>query len=129
MILTMIQCPHQLWSVSFHSLPASSSSSLSPDVTLLNLLLLLFTHFTNAFTFLPVTVEHISGRANLRSVECHDMLFPSTRTQLGRRSLHVAAPTVKNALPSQLRFLSISRGQFRAGLKTHRFIQAYGHLR
>jgi len=25
--------------------------------------------------------------------ECHDMLVPSTRTQLGRRSFHVAAPS------------------------------------
>ena len=46
------------------------------------------------------------------------MLVSSTRTQLGRRSFHVAAPTVWNVLPSQLRSSSISRGQFRAGLKT-----------
>ena len=34
------------------------------------------------------------------------------------------APTVWNALPSQLRSSSISRGQFRDGLKTHLFTQA-----
>ena len=53
------------------------------------------------------------GRANLRSAESHDMLVPSTRTQLSRRSFNVAAPAVWNALPSQLRSSSISRGQFR----------------
>ena len=47
------------------------------------------------------------------------MLVSSTRTQLGRRSFHVAAPAVWNALPSHLRSSSINRGQFRAGLKTH----------
>ena len=62
--------------------------------------------------------------ANLHSAERHDMLVPSTRTQLGRRSFYVAAPAVWNALPSS----AISRGQFRAGLKTHLFTQAYGHL-
>jgi len=45
------------------------------------------------------------------------MLVPSSRTQLGRRSFHVAAPIVWNALPSQLLSSTISRGQFRAGLK------------
>ena len=73
-------------------------------------------------------VAGISGRANLGSAERHDMLVPSTRTQLGRRSFHVAAPTVWNVLPSQLRSSSISRGQFRAGMKTRLFTQAYGHL-
>ena len=68
------------------------------------------------------------GRENLRSAESHDMLVPSTRTQLGRRSFYVAAPPVWIALPSQLRSSYISRGQFRAGLKTHLFTQAYGHL-
>jgi len=51
------------------------------------------------------------------------MLVPSTRIQLGRRSFHVAAPTIcmERASISPL----ISRGQFRAGLKTHLFTQAY----
>ena len=31
------------------------------------------------------------------------MLVPSTRTQLGRRNFHVAAPAVWNALPPHLR--------------------------
>jgi len=71
------------------------------------------------------TSKHIiTGRANLRSAEGHDMLVPLTRTQVGRRSFHVAAPAVWNALPPHLRSSSISRGQFRAGLKTHLFTQA-----
>ena len=67
----------------------------------------------------------LSGRAHLRSAERHDISVPSTRTQLGRQSFHVAAPAVWNVLPSQLRSSSISRGQFKAGLKTHLFTQAY----
>jgi len=83
--------------------------------------------FHTHFTIIIISII-ISGRANFRLAESHDMLVPSTRTQLGRRSFHVAAPTVWNALPSQLRSSSISRGQFRAGLETHLFTHAYGHL-
>ena len=43
-------------------------------------------------------------------------------------NLHVDAQAVWNAFPSHLRSPSISRGQFRAGLKIHLFTQAYGHL-
>ena len=71
-----------------------------------------------------ILVPSISGQAN-RSTERHDMLVLSTRIQLGRRNFNVAAPTVWNALPSQVCSSSISRGQFRAGLKTHLFTQAY----
>ena len=70
----------------------------------------------------------ISGRENVRSAEHHDMFVPSTRTQLDRRSFRFAAPAVWNALPSQLRSSSISRGQFRTGFKTDLFTQAHGHI-
>jgi len=66
-----------------------------------------------------------SGKSSFGRKPRHDS---STRTQLGRRSFHAAAPAVWNALPSHPRSSSISRGQFRAGLKTHIFTQAYGHL-
>jgi len=66
-------------------------------------------------------VGQIFVRQNATS---HDMLVPSTRTQLDRRSFHVAAPAAWNALPSQLRSSSISREQFRDGLKTHLVTQA-----
>jgi len=68
---------------------------------------------------------HHSGdtfsRADFRSVHCSDMFVVRTRTQLGRQSFHVAAPTVWNTLPFRLLSPSISRGQFRARLKTQLF--------
>jgi len=85
-------------------------------------------HCPAYFNNICIPVTGISGQANLRPAERHDMLVPSTRTQLGRRSFHVPAPTVWNALPPHLRSLSINRGQFRAGLKTHLFTQAYRDL-
>ena len=85
-------------------------------------------HCPAYFNNVCIPVAGISGRAHLRLAERHDMPVPLTRTQLGRRSFHVAAPAVWNALPSHLRSPSISRGQFRAGLKNHLFTQAYGHL-
>ena len=72
-------------------------------------------HCLAYFNNVCIPVAGISGRANRRSAELHAMIVPSTRIQLGRRSFHVEAPTVWNALPSQLRSSSISRGQFRAG--------------
>jgi len=81
-------------------------------------------HCPAYFNNVCILVAGISGRANLRSAERRDMFVPLTRTQLGRRNFHVAAPTVWNALPSQLCSSSISRGQFTAGLKTHLFTQA-----
>ena len=85
-------------------------------------------HCPAYFNNVCIPVAGVSGRAHLHLAERHDMLVPSTRTQLGRRSFHVAAPAVWNTLPSHLRSPSISHGQFRAGLKTHLFTQAYGHL-
>ena len=57
-----------------------------------------------------------------------DMFAPWTRTQLGRRSFRVAAPTVWNTLPLHLRSPSIIPGQFRAALKIYLFNQAYTSL-
>jgi len=57
--------------------------------------------------------------------ERRDMLVPRTRTELGRRSFPVAAPTVRNSLPAHLRSTLISRRQFRDGLKSHLFADAY----
>jgi len=80
------------------------------------------------FTDVCIPVADISSRSNLRSTQRGDMVVPWTRTQLGRRSFHVVAPVVWNALPVYLRSTSISRGQFRAGLKTRLFDQAYNIL-
>jgi len=74
-------------------------------------------HCPAYFDNVCILVAGISGRANLYSAERHDMLVPSTRTQLGRWSFCVAALAIWSASPSQLRSSSISREQFRAGLK------------
>jgi len=81
-------------------------------------------HCPAYFNNVCIPVSGVSGQAHLHSTERHDMLVPSTRTQLGRRSFHVAAPAIWNMLPPHLRSQSINRGQFRAGLKTHLFTQA-----
>jgi len=44
---------------------------------------------------------------------------------LCRRSFPVAAPTVWNSLTAHLRSTLISRRQFRDGLKSHLFADAY----
>ena len=74
----------------------------------------------------------IAARSSLRSAERGDLVVsvvhrvPGTRTtKLSRRSFTVAAPVVRNSLPAHLQSPLISRGQFRAGLKTHLFKQAY----
>jgi len=73
-----------------------------------------------------VPVSDIAARSSLRSAERGDLFVPRTRTtKLSRRSFTVAAPVVWNSLPAHLRSPLISRGQFRAGLKTHLFRQAY----
>jgi len=63
-------------------------------------------------------VIDIAGRSNLRSAQRGDMFVPRTRTEFGRCSFHVAAPAVWNALPTHLHSTTISREQFRAGMKT-----------
>ena len=69
-----------------------------------------------ACTHVCTPASDISGRAHLRSAERREMLVPRTRTELGRRSFPVAAPTVWNSLPAHLRSTMISRRQFRDGL-------------
>jgi len=46
------------------------------------------------FNHVCTPVSDISGRTHLRSAERSDMLVPRTRTELGRQSFPVAAPTV-----------------------------------
>ena len=71
----------------------------------------------------PVATNTI--RFTLRSAQRGDMIVPRTRTELGRRSFRVAAPTVWNSLPPYLRQPDVSRNQFRTGLKTHLFQTSY----
>ena len=61
----------------------------------------------------------------LSSAERHDMLVPRTRTELSRRSFPVAALTVWNSLAAHLHLTLIGRRQFRDGLKSHLFADAY----
>ena len=77
------------------------------------------------FKHVCTLVADVTGRAHLRSAERRDMLVPRTRTELGRRSFQVAAPTVWNSLPAHLRSTLISRRQLRDGLKSHLFTEAY----
>ena len=70
-------------------------------------------------------LDTLDGRSRLRSAHRGDLRVPATNTtRLGPRSFRVAAPTVWNSLPHQLH-ASNSREQFRSGLKTHLFRQAY----
>ena len=55
------------------------------------------------FKHICTPASDISGRAHLRSAERRDMLVPRTRTELGRRSFPVPAPTVWNSLPAHVR--------------------------
>jgi len=77
------------------------------------------------FKHVCTLVADVTGRAHLRSAVRRDMLVPRTRTELDRRSFQVAAPTVWNSLPAHLRSTLISRRQFRDGLKSHLFTEAY----
>ena len=77
-------------------------------------------HCPTYFNNICIPVAGISGSANLRSAERHDMLVPSTRTQLGRRSFHVAAPAVWNALLSSQFKSWVENPSLHTGL--------YGHL-
>ena len=68
----------------------------------------------------------IGGRSHLRSAQRGDVMVPRSRTAaLGPRSFRVAAPAIWNSLPPYLHLSTISRRQFRAGLKTHLFKEAY----
>ena len=42
-----------------------------------------------------------------------------------KRSFHIAAPAIWDTLPDHTRSPSISKGQFRCGLKTHLYQQTY----
>ena len=55
-------------------------------------------------------------------------LMRATRTKVGTRSFRVAAPQTWNFLPLHLCSSTISRDQFRIGLKSHLFMCAYTWL-
>jgi hypothetical protein len=77
------------------------------------------------FNDVCIPLSDISGRAGLRAAERGDLFVPSTKTMTGRRSFRVAAPTIWNSLPQHLHDKTLSRQQFKNGLKTHLFKAAY----
>jgi hypothetical protein len=77
------------------------------------------------FNDVCIRLSDIPGRANLRSAERGELSVPSTNTVIGSRSFRIAAPTVWNSLPEHLHHQTLSRQQFKAGLKTHLFKAAY----
>ena len=78
------------------------------------------------FNDVCIPLANILGRAGLRAAERGDLHVPATKTKIGVRSFRVAAPTVWNSLPQQLHDTTLSRQQFKNGLKTHLFKAAYG---
>ena len=69
---------------------------------------------------------NVASRQRLRSSSRHHLVVPRhCRSTLGRRAFSVAGPMAWNALPDDLRDLSLSADNFR---KTHLFRNALGHL-
>ena len=67
------------------------------------------------FSDVCIRLADIPGRANLRPAARGKLDEPPTTTVIGSRSFRVAAPTVWNLLPENLRHQTLSRQQF----KTH----------
>ena len=74
-----------------------------------------------------VPVSDNTARSSLRSAQRGDLFVPRTRTKLGTRSFRVAAPTVWNSLPTELRSTSVSHDTFKSRLKSHFYADAYLH--
>ena len=79
------------------------------------------------FTRVCVPVSDNTARSSLHSAQRGDFFVPRTRTKLGARSFRVAAPTVWNSLPTELRSTSVSRDTFKSRMKSHFYADAYLH--
>ena len=81
------------------------------------------------FTCFCVPVSDNTARSSLRYAQRGDLfeVVPRTRTKLGTRSFRVAAPTVWNSLPTELRSTSVSRDTFKSRLKSHFYADVYLH--
>ena len=79
------------------------------------------------FTCICVPVSDNTAQYSLRSAQHGDLFGPRTLTKLGTRSFRVAAPTVWNSLPTELRSTSVSRNTFMSRLKSHFCANAYLH--
>ena len=78
-------------------------------------------------------IVSVPFRSRLRSADklqrWHDCTTYSDRARYGPRSFRVAAPQIWNMLPPHLKNSNVSREQFKSGLKTWLFVQAYSHKR
>jgi len=71
-------------------------------------------------------IVSVPFRSRLHFADNDDMIVPRTRTaRYGPRSFRVAAPQIWNTLPHHLKNSSVNREQFKSGLKTWLFVQAY----
>jgi len=71
-------------------------------------------------------IVSVPFRSRLRSADNDDMIIPRTRpVHYGRRSFHITAHQILNMLPPHLKDSNVSREQFKLGLKTWLFVQAY----
>jgi len=73
-------------------------------------------------------IVSVPFRSRLRSADNDDVTVPCTRTaRYGPRSFRVAAAKIWNVLPPHLKNSSVSREQFKSGLKTWLSVQAYSY--
>jgi len=73
-------------------------------------------------------IVSVPFRSRLRCADNDDVIVPVPRTETARygpRSFRVAATKIWNMLPPHLKNSSVSREQFKSGLKTWLFVQAY----
>jgi len=73
---------------------------------------------TSYFCDICTPLTEVGERVRLCSAHRGDPCVPSTRTEFGKRSFHVAAPRTWNSFPQHLRSQTISRQQFQSGLKS-----------
>ena len=71
----------------------------------------------------PLLSRYIPSRS-LRSGEQIQLIIPRTNTRIGTRAFSVAAPTIWNSLPLNVRDVA-TLGTFQSHLKTHFFSSAY----
>ena len=71
-------------------------------------------------------IVSIPFHSQLRSADNDDMIVPHTRTMhYGPRSFRIVAPQIWNMLPPYLKNSNVSHEQFKSGLNTWLFVQAY----
>ena len=84
----------------------------------------IFCHSPSCIRDLLVPVSEMQGRTRLRSAAAGLYDVPFIRTQFGRRTFSVAAPSEWNRLPVNIRQISDIR-QFKRALRTHYFTEPY----